>query len=103
MSKYSDRDESRAILILITSSRANYEVRGWLRDVYNQLPQVEHRFIVGQATSDEPTILSKQIDNEYMTYADLVVGNFQDTYKNLIYKTHAAYQYSEGLRVSFML
>lgn len=103
MSDYRDRDESRAILILITSSRANYEVRGWLRDVYNQLPQVEHRFIVGQATSDEPNILSKQIDNEYMTYADLVVGNFQDTYKNLIYKTHAAYQYSEGLSVSFTL
>ena len=36
---------------------------------------------------------SKKKFREIDAHADFILGNFEDTYENLIYKTHAAYNF----------
>jgi len=65
------------------------------------LDRVEYRFIIGQAPPSEHIDDTENVENEIKNYSDFVVGNFTDTYRNLIYKTHAAYQYTQGTLFNF--
>ena len=88
---------SSNILILITTARKNEQVRSWYRTVYDQLVGVEYRFIIGHRPTGEDFQLTKKVQNEVEKFSDFIIGDFPDRYENLIYKTHAAYQYAEGI------
>ena len=85
------------ILIFITTARKNEKIRNWFRQIYSELSGFDHKFVIGQTPPGESLEVTKMVNREIEHYSDLVIGNFPDTYQNLIYKTHATYQYAEGI------
>lgn len=81
------------LLILITSARSHKSYRQIYRQVYQNIPTIQVKFLIGLQKSDETAQITHEIMEEDKAFHDMVIGNVEDNYDNLKYKKLSGYTY----------
>jgi len=82
--------KSSKLLILIKGRITNYDIRQSIRQQYQNRTKISLRFIVG--TSKNRAILGN-INHENKLHDDIIIGDFDDTYENLVFKSLTGLSY----------
>lgn len=78
------------LLVLIKGRITNYDIRQQIRQQYQNKTEISLRFIVG--TSKNRAILGN-INHENKLHDDIIIGDFDDTYENLVFKSLTGLSY----------
>ena len=83
------------ILLLVKGALDHHEKRDSIREIYkNEFLNV--RFIVGKSTKNDH--LNENILQEVYQFNDIIIGDFEDTYDNLVFKSLAALYWYVSLK-----
>lgn len=84
------------ILVLVKGGIDHEEKRTKIRESYGLEPDLGVRFIVGKSSRNDA--LNEAILQEVYKFNDLIIGDFEDTYENLVFKSLAALYWYVSLR-----
>lgn len=77
-------DAGLLLVVVISSNPCNYEKRSVIRSTWGR--STDTTKVVFLLGDPENVTISKRIDNESVTFGDIVQGNFKDAYRNMTYK-----------------
>jgi len=83
------------ILLLVKGALDHQQKRDSIREIYKS-EFLNVRFIVGKSTKNDN--LNEEILQEVYEFNDVIIGDFEDTYENLVFKSLAALYWYVSLR-----
>ena len=87
--------ENTRILLLVKGALDHQQKRDSIREIYKS-EFLNVRFIVGKSTKNDN--LNEEILQEVYEFNDVIIGDFEDTYENLVFKSLAALYWYVSLR-----
>jgi len=84
------RLRKKIVFSYVLSAVSNFEFRKFIRKTWGKSNNVAFVFVIGLTTDK---LLQKMIQIEQTQHNDLLQGNFEDTYRNLSYKSLTAWKW----------